>query len=144
METIQIELTSEQESFVRSYVAAALWSTTDESDESGGVPLDRDHDESDLAPEALQAAVVDCLAFLNRYGCYISASAERDDYRPTGDGGDVFAHAGHDFWLTRCGHGAGFWDGDWPECYGTMFDKGAKGFGNVDLYKGDDGRLYFA
>jgi hypothetical protein len=22
---------------------------------------------------------------------------------------------GHDFWLTRQGHGAGFWDGDWPE-----------------------------
>ena len=23
--------------------------------------------------------------------------------------------AGHDLWLTAVGHGAGFWDGDWPE-----------------------------
>jgi|TARA_R110000744_G_scaffold366338_1_gene475354 hypothetical protein len=22
---------------------------------------------------------------------------------------------GHDFWLTRNGHGAGFWDGDWND-----------------------------
>lgn len=25
------------------------------------------------------------------------------------------ARAGHDFYLTHNGHGAGFWDGDWPE-----------------------------
>lgn len=23
--------------------------------------------------------------------------------------------AGHDLWLTRNGHGAGFWDGDWRD-----------------------------
>jgi hypothetical protein len=23
--------------------------------------------------------------------------------------------AGHDFYLTHVGHGAGFWDGDWPK-----------------------------
>ena len=26
---------------------------------------------------------------------------------------DELARAGTDFWLTRNGHGAGFWDGDW-------------------------------
>ncbi len=52
------------------------------------------------------------------------------------------AMAAHDFWLTRCGHGAGFWDGDWPEPAATVLDNAAKAFGNVDLYVGDDGQIY--
>jgi hypothetical protein len=31
--------------------------------------------------------------------------------------GDNIEQAGHDFWLTRNGHGAGFWDR--PEIYGA-------------------------
>lgn len=50
--------------------------------------------------------------------------------------------AGHDFWLTRCGHGAGFLDGDWPEPHASALDEAAKAFGNVDLYVGDDGRIW--
>jgi hypothetical protein len=55
---------------------------------------------------------------------------------------DEMGRAGHDFWLTRCGHGAGFWDGDWPEPYATMLTDAAKAFGEVDLYVGDDGMIY--
>lgn len=48
---------------------------------------------------------------------------------------------GHDFWLTRNGHGAGFWDrgkgelGDWLTAL-------VKPYGSQDLYVGDDGRVY--
>ena len=28
---------------------------------------------------------------------------------------DQCERIGHDFWLTRNGHGAGFWDGDWDD-----------------------------
>lgn len=52
------------------------------------------------------------------------------------------ALAGHDFWLTRSGHGAGFWDGDWPEPAASTLDKASKEFGNVDLYVGDDGQIH--
>ncbi len=41
--------------------------------------------------------------------------------------------AGHDFWLNRNGHGAGFWDGDWPEPAATTLDAASKAFGEVNL-----------
>lgn len=50
--------------------------------------------------------------------------------------------AGHDFWLTRNGHGAGFWDGDWEEPYASHMDKISKLAGEAEVYIGDDGLLY--
>ena len=50
--------------------------------------------------------------------------------------------AGHDFWLTRNHHGAGFWDGDWPEPQATALTDAAHAFGERNLYLGDDGRIY--
>jgi hypothetical protein len=48
---------------------------------------------------------------------------------------------GHDFWLTRNGTGAGFWDGDWFE--GEKLTEAAKAFGNFDLMVDhDDGTIY--
>ena len=52
------------------------------------------------------------------------------------------AQAGHDFWLTRNGHGAGFWDGDWSENYSKMFDEGSKAYGTFETSLGDDGLIY--
>jgi hypothetical protein len=49
---------------------------------------------------------------------------------------------GHDFWLTRNGHGAGFWDGDWPKEAGDRLTKACEEFGEFDLYIGDDGMIY--
>lgn len=54
----------------------------------------------------------------------------------------VAAQAGHDFWMTRNGHGVGFWDGDWIEPYAGQLDRLAKSFDQVDLYRGSDGRIY--
>jgi hypothetical protein len=48
---------------------------------------------------------------------------------------------GHDFWLTRAGHGAGYWDGDYPET-GARLTVASKLFKPVDLYIGDDGKIY--
>lgn len=50
---------------------------------------------------------------------------------------------GHDFWLTRNGHGAGFWDGDWPENGEALTDI-SNSFGEVNLYLGDDRKVYGA
>lgn len=49
---------------------------------------------------------------------------------------------GHDFWLSRQGHGAGFFD----RKLGALGDKLhliAKSFGEVYTYQGDDGLIYF-
>ena len=48
---------------------------------------------------------------------------------------------GHDFWLTRNGHGTGFWD----RGHGDLGDKltqWAKTFSGCDPYEGDDGKVY--
>ena len=51
-------------------------------------------------------------------------------------------HVGNDFWLTRNHHGAGFWDGDYPEDLEKAFMGIVKNFGEVNLYVGDDGLVY--
>jgi hypothetical protein len=56
------------------------------------------------------------------------------------------AQVGHDFWLTRNGHGAGFWDrwsgGTEGERHGDVPTEASKPYGTSDLYIGDDDRLY--
>ena len=54
--------------------------------------------------------------------------------------------AGHDLWLTRNGHGTGFWDR--PKVYGTanasLLARCAECLGEAYVYQGDDGLLYFS
>lgn len=49
--------------------------------------------------------------------------------------------AGHDFWLTRNGHGAGFWDRGMGKLGDRLADA-ARAYGSVDLYVGDDKKIY--
>ena len=93
-------------------------------------------DDTELSDEALQQIDVDCAKFLERVQGMPPAWAEIQDRM-----GD----AGHDFWLTRNGHGAGFWDGDWSSDCGIddMLDGLAGEFGEAWPYLGDDGLIYF-
>jgi len=54
---------------------------------------------------------------------------------------------GHDFWLTRNGHGSGFWDrqydNDPAETLGTRLSAVAEEFVHLDVVMGDDGKIYF-
>ncbi len=52
--------------------------------------------------------------------------------------GDLRADWPTDFWLTRNRHGAGFWDGDYPDGIGERLSDIAHGFGEVwvDKYRG--------
>jgi hypothetical protein len=118
--------------FTQGYIQCALWSSTDDA----GDPLDKNHDWTHLADETLQRMVADCAKFQADNAALLAEV----DY-PRNDSTNL-AHAGHDFWLTRCGHGAGFWDGDLPEELGQALTKASEQFGNVDLYIGDDGKIY--
>ena len=115
---------TELDTFTRAYIKCALWSSTDNADDSGGEPLDRNYSAKDIAPETLQRMADDCAAFQHE-----AAIAPH------------FKEAGHDFWLTRNGHGAGFWDGDWPDS-GDELTEISKRFGSFDLYIGDDGQIH--
>jgi len=109
------------------YIEAALWSTSDDEEAGRGEFLDATFGADDLAPETIQQMEEDCSKFL----------AENQE-----DIGSRLHDAGHDFWLTRQGHGCGFWDGDWPEEAGERLTSSSKRFGEVDLYVGDDGKIY--
>ena len=118
--------------FVNSYIETALWSSSDESDERGGEPLDKNYGPSDIAPETRRAMFLDAASFYK---------ANRMDFDPA-VGGAGPGRAGHDFWLTRNQHGAGFWDGDYPEPQAARLTKASQAYGEFDLYVGDDGRIY--
>lgn len=108
--------------FTQSYIETALWSSIGDDSE----PLDKNHSAADLATETRDKMATDCIDFQAKYGHLY------DDAR----------QAGHDFWLTRNGHGAGFWDGDYPEPQATELTEASKTYGEYNLYIGDDGRLY--
>jgi hypothetical protein len=50
---------------------------------------------------------------------------------------------GHDFYLTRNRHGAGFWDRGLGELGDRLADA-ARVYGTSELYPGDDGRLHLS
>lgn len=112
--------------FTRAYITTALWATTDENDE----PLDANWSESDLTAECHAEMESDCRTFIEQ-----NAGALDDDnclkYGP--DFGPA-GRAGHDFWLTRNRHGAGFWDGDWEESAGKKLTDAAHACGERHLY----------
>lgn len=120
----------DMDEFTYAYFEAALWSTNDWSDESGGEPLDANYGIGDFAPEARKQMIADAKDFQKRFGKLIES------------GGGDWGRAGHDFWLTRNGHGAGFWDGDWPEPQATELTNASKEYGECDLEVGDDGLIY--
>ena len=113
------------ETFTAAVIAAFYFTETGDE----GQP-DQD---ADLSPETRADLEADCRSFWHRFGCYVT-NVEVDN--------PGVEQAGHDFWLTRNGHGAGFWDGDWPEPYGEMLTKASKNYGVFDTYLGDDGQIW--
>lgn len=129
-------MAKKMDAFTRAYFEAALWSTTDESDEQGGEPLDKNYSISDFADDTRDKMISDCADFQERFGELIS-----DDDSPKIEQYGRDEIAGHDFWLTRNGHGAGFWDGDWPN-HGDELTNASKEYGEFYLYVGDDGEIH--
>lgn len=56
--------------------------------------------------------------------------------------GQSAEQCGHDLWLTRNGHGVGFWDRGYPVALGDALTRAARLAGERDLYLGDDGRIW--
>lgn len=118
------------DTFTKQYIETALWSSTDDNDD----PLDATYTAYDIAEETLCKMMDDCAKF--------QATHSADIVLCDGNGHENLARAGHDFWLTRNGHGAGFWDGDWPDELGKRLTAASHSFGEFNLYVGDDGVLY--
>lgn len=128
--------------FTRAYMEAALWSSHDESTPEGGEPMDANYSIEDIAPKTLGEMIADCQRFQVEQSGWLRAAYENGKDR-MGGAYDA-SNAGHDFWLTRCGHGAGFWDRDLGEAGEKLTEAcGWKTtFPNIDLYIGDDGKIH--
>lgn len=120
------------EEMLQSYIETALWSSTDESDESGGEPLDANYGPSDIAPETRKTMKAECADFIDYLiRIHVTGWEKKLSY----------ADMGHNFWLTRNRHGAGFWDLGLGKL-GDQLTDAAHTFGSVDLYVGDDGKIH--
>ena len=120
--------------FINAYVTTLLWSTNDDE----GEPMDSRFDISDLAQATRKQVEADAHKFYNANHVAINclgAPVSKETH-------DCDSRAGHDFALTRNQHGAGFWDGDWPEPYASQLSDAADAFGEFNLYVGDDGKLH--
>lgn len=127
----------QKQEFIAGYLTAALWSSadtiTDAEGEERGVNLD-DYDWADGEAEKLHA---DCYDFMQENERLLERYARRE--ASTGDY-TTWELAGHDFWLTRCGHGVGYW----ARGFGALGDLLTKRCGHgtpypsLDLYLSDD------
>lgn len=122
--------------FVESYIETALWASTDEQDQ----PLDKRFNAGHLSEDDWFHVVSQCADFLTRPEVRECMKAYPWD-------ADAYKQAGHDFFLTRNGHGAGFRDGQWDgwgnhgESFGNALAEAAKATGesNLMVYEDSDG-----
>lgn len=136
--------------FCQGYIEALFWTNTEGSREAGtydpenGSALPEEAGFSDLAPETLALIIADCEAFQAEAKKIIARKIGFADLE-TEDGDDYTTQqAGHDFWLTRCGHGAGFWDRGLPHGLGDDLTEAARRHGERWVYLGDDGKVYLS
>ena len=109
--------------FQRAYFECAIWSSTGDD----GEPLDEDYDITDFHPETWDKMKEDCDEFQE------TNKELLEDLDPS--------QSGDDFWLTRNGHGAGFWDRGLGKI-GEKLSEMCKLEGSIDLYVGDDKKIY--
>jgi len=104
------------------YLEAALWSSGEEFDEFSIYDIDE---------KSIDEAHLDIENFVGKAGDLLV------DF-PMG-----YSQIGHDFWLTRNGHGAGFWDRkELEDGLGEKLTKISKEFPEKTIYEGDDGKIY--
>jgi hypothetical protein len=124
------------DAFTRGYLECAEW--TDEPQwEGDGMP--EDNDDAPIpegwSAEFLTRAKLDCIEFQLDNAMLLAAAYAR---------GYSEERAGHDFWLTRNHHGAGYWDREELEAggLGRELTAAANLFSGIDTYVGDDGLVY--
>jgi hypothetical protein len=111
--------------FTKAYLVCAIWSSSDDDD----LPFDHNYSIEDISKKSLRKAIEDCKKFQQENSELLQ--------------GIPMESAGHDFWLTRNHHGAGFWDRGYGKT-GDKLTKSAESFGDCWIYVGDDGKLYLS
>jgi hypothetical protein len=111
--------------FTDNYIECMLWAESGDPDSPLGEQADRD----EIDTKSLDQITSDCNDFLADPITLVFVVNKGPE------------QCGHDFWLTRNGHGAGFWDRGWG-AVGEYLTARSKAAGDCDVYRGDDGLIY--
>jgi len=114
-------------SILRQYLETALWSSSDDSDE----PFDQNYGINDIAQKSIAQAKKDLADFLMKAKKSLPKDVD-------------LSSVGHDFWLSRSGHGSGFFDADYLEDDQQKTLQALAGkFREITPVIGDDGKIHF-
>lgn len=105
--------------FTRAYIEAIYFTETGDTDQPDS--------EAELTPDARVSCINECRQFQEANAALLQRAYACDAYN--GKEWTPQAQAGHDFWLTRNGHGAGFWDRGLPDDIGDALTQAAKDCG---------------
>lgn len=121
------EETSDLKEFIFGYIEAIFF-TEDEGVGESGI--------DELSYRAKQTIVNDCAAF------YLANKQDLND--AFSNYNYSFAFAGQDFWLTRNGHGVGFWERGLEDAGQNLTDACGWGtdFTEKYVYRGDDNLIH--
>lgn len=118
----------EIDDFTAAYIEAALWASSATNDKTGEEYESLEKFDFDAIDQGtLDRMAADCAKFQAENAADLALAADLGDYRNREY--TPAARAGHDFFLTRCGHGVGFWDRDLGEV-GERLSAAAEKFGS--------------
>jgi len=109
---MELRLTPEEQAFVQQYIETAEW--VDPPVEGWYLNLSN----VVRCPVWEREAIIDCLHFYSKYEVYLGA--------------EDIEHAAHDLYLSRNGHGSGFWDNSdlrYPMDYAEKMQRTAEAMG---------------
>lgn len=119
--------------FLSGYRRCATWcGVMVEDNTTGDYFHGDDFDPSYLSDSAIVQSQKDCANFFEANLALMQATGQKD-----------FSQHGHDFYLSRNGHGAGFFDRGYGKI-GDELTEQAHVYGSADLYVGDNGKLFFS
>jgi hypothetical protein len=117
---------AEMDKFTEAYITTAYFTETDNSEPSGGHPLDKNYTLEELDANAFVEMLADCRDFQKKYRHIYDEAGWSDE------------EAGKDFWLSRNGHGTGFFDSDGKdETVREYLQNVSRSYGEYSLYIGD-------
>lgn len=116
--------TNNLDAFTTAYIECLLWQATDDN----GEPLDM-YSVDDIDPEGIKEIVESCADFQESNANMLSEAG--DD-----------SQNGHDFCLTRNGHGAGFWDRGYGKL-GYDLSEASRQYGTLDVMLCEDSEVIY-
>lgn len=120
--------------FAKGAVAAALFTADDEIG---------NRDQFDIDGESLAKLNSECQSFQRDNAEALDEAYACVPYAPDEQFSSAM-RAGMDFWFTRNHHGCGYWDRGFGRALADHLTTMAHQYRETDLYRGDNGRLYFS